>query len=83
MKKKKDIVINIEPHYSKIERYEGGFQWRFYTYMKNEQNRRKIIKIKFERWWLSHLAADLKRILLEEDDELKRLWELSEIKRKE
>jgi len=72
---KKDVVINVEPQITRIRRFEGGFTWTFNSQMKNS-SRRKIINITFDRWWLSYLSRDLKKVLQEEITELNRLREL-------
>lgn len=81
--KKKDIVINIEPFHAEIRRFEGGFEWVFEADIKGDNARRKKIKIKCDRWWLSYLANDLKKVLDEEQVELERLKQLCGFKESE
>lgn len=78
-RKKRDITINVKPFGAEIRRYEGGFIWTFRSIM-GDSGRRKIINVRFDRWWISHLAKDLKNVLNEEKIELKRLIELSGFK---
>jgi len=79
-KKKKDIKINIKPFSTEIRRYEGGFDWSFYAPIAGNHRRRKIVTMKFERWWLVYLSQDLKKMLDEEKAELARLVELTGFK---
>lgn len=81
--KKKDTVINLEPFHTVIRRYEGGFEWQFWDNIGDDYSRKKIVKLKFERWWLSYLARDIAKVLAEEESELKRLRDLCAIKSSE
>ena len=63
-------TINIEPYDADIRRYEGGFVWTFIDHNKK-------INIKCDRWWISYLARDLRKVLKEEENELERLKELA------
>ena len=65
---------HIEPCHTEIFRHEGGFEWRFYGY--NKAGNPICFVMKFERWWLSYLAKDLKKVLAAEWEELKHLTEL-------
>ena len=67
--------INLDPNHCSIRRYEGGFTWTFYGTPVNGSNKHEI-NIKFERWWLVYLAEDLKEVLKEEEEEIKRLRSL-------
>ncbi len=77
MKQKKDVVINVEPSNASIRRYKGGFEWTFSVTMKDQGFRRKRINMKFERWWLTYLAKDLRKVLEEEWEEIERLQTLT------
>jgi hypothetical protein len=75
-KQKKDLVINLKPFMTEIRHFEGGFEWTFYATMAGNGCRRKRVRIRFERWWLTYLAKDLKKVLQAEIDELQRLQDL-------
>lgn len=79
-RKKKDLTINIKPFHAEIRRYEGGFIWTFKSLMNTADSRRKIINVRFDRWWIGHLANDLKKVLDEEMIELNRLTEIAGFK---
>lgn len=78
MAEKKPIVTNINPYHADVRHYEGGFTWSFYDRTKG--GREKIYQIKFERWWLTYLTRDLRKVIQAEINELKRLRELSGFK---
>lgn len=71
--KKKDININIKPYHAKVRTFEKGFVWSFYAPINGKFDRKKIINIHFERWWLAYLAKDLKEVIESEKTELNRL----------
>ena len=65
----KQRTINVHPYDTGICRHEGGFVWTF-----SEEN--KKINLHFERWWLSALSDDIRKVLQEETSELERLKNL-------
>jgi len=75
-RKKKDLVINIDPFHAKIRTHEKGFTWSFFAPINGQFDRKKIINIKFERWWLVYLSNDLKKVIESEKTELDRLVNL-------
>ena len=76
----KDTKYGGSPFHAEIRRYEGGFEWTFYCDINGAFGRRKIFKLKFDRWWLIYLAKDIKKVLDEEQKELDRLNELAGFK---
>jgi hypothetical protein len=82
MTKRREIRINAKPYDVEIRRFEGGFEWTFRCPIKNRDGtesygRSKLIRLTFDRWWLSYLANNLKSVIDEEQEELDRLKELS------
>ena len=73
MKSTKLKRIHVRPYHAEIRRYEGGFDWTFH-----DGNKRFVVH--FPRWWLVYLASDLRKVLQEEEAEVKRLWSLTGFK---
>ena len=72
-----DKKIHEEPFNTEIRRFEGGFEWVFYApYNDGRRDQVKEYHFKFDRWWLSYLARDLRSVLHEEMAELERLKSL-------
>lgn len=63
----------LTPCHSEIRRYEGGFEWIFYGFRGEKEH---AFVLRFERWWLSYLSRDIRKILKEEWEEMKRLADL-------
>lgn len=62
-KKKKDVVINIEPFHAEVKTYrDGRFELWFYSRVRNDHTRKKIVKIKFKGWWLNFVASMLWKV---------------------
>lgn len=75
--KKKDVIINVKPFAVKSRTFEKGFELSFYSPIKGAGNRRKIINVKFDRWWVIYLAKELKKIIESEKKELERIIDLT------
>ena len=73
MTKNNDIVFNInDPIHIETRCYDGGFEVEIIGSIKGTF-RRKIVKIKFERWWVQYIARIVNQVLTFESDELKRI----------
>ena len=81
--KKRDLVINIKPYHAEVRTHEKGFVWSFHAPINNKYDRKKIINIHFELWWLNYLAKDLKKVIKSEQEELNRLIDLVGFKENE
>lgn len=81
MTKIKEVVQNIKPYHSEIRTYEKGFTWTFHANMTNgDDSKIKVIRLKFDRWWIIYLAKELISVLVWERAEVNRIIDLSGFK---
>lgn len=64
MKKKRDVVININPFHSEIKVHgDNSFTLTFFDKVGDDYTRKKVVNIHFKGWWLSFLAGSLWKVI--------------------
>lgn len=64
MKKKRDVVISINPYHSEIKVNEdNSFTLTFFDNVGGDYTRKKVVNINFKGWWLRFLAASLWKVI--------------------
>ena len=63
MKKKRDVVININPFHAELQNVNGNsFEIWFFDKVGDDYSRKKIVKIHFQSYWLRFLAEKLWKV---------------------